>query len=103
LPTFYREVLWTAALEASQIMLARYDARNPAALERLLQAGARLRRFPEDMLREAARIAEDLLAQERDPLYRKIYEAYRNWRAQSYRWFGTAELAYAQFAFPQAA
>lgn len=102
LPTFYREVLWTAALEASQVMLARYDARNPAALERLLQAGAQLRRFPEDLLREAARISEAFLEQERDPLYRKIYEAYRSWRAQSYRWFGTAELTYAQFAFPRA-
>jgi len=100
LPSFYREVLWTAALEASQSLLARYDVRNPAALQRLLQAGVQLRRFPDDMLREAARITEDLLEQEQDPLYRKIYEAYRRWRAQSYRWFGTTELAYAQFAFP---
>ncbi|ACY49516.1 TRAP transporter substrate-binding protein [Rhodothermus marinus] len=99
LPSFYREVLWTAALEASQTMVARYDARNPAALQRLLQAGVQLRRFPDDVLREAARIAEELLGQEQDPLYRKIYEAYRKWRAQSYRWFGTTELAYAQFAF----
>jgi TRAP-type mannitol/chloroaromatic compound transport system substrate-binding protein len=39
-------------------------------------------------------------AQESDQ-YREIYDAYREAREDAYRWFGTAEMAYADFAFPR--
>jgi TRAP-type mannitol/chloroaromatic compound transport system substrate-binding protein len=37
-----------------------------------------------------------------NPQYRKIYEAYKEAREDAYRWFGTAEMGYADFAFPRA-
>jgi TRAP-type mannitol/chloroaromatic compound transport system substrate-binding protein len=34
-----------------------------------------------------------------DPVYRRILERWRAFRDDSFRWFGTAELAYARFAW----
>ena len=45
LPKTYQAILTAAAADASESMLARYDARNPAALKRLVAGGAQLRPF----------------------------------------------------------
>src|SRR3712207_9340291 len=45
LPKHYKAVLEDAAARAGMDMLAKYDARNPAALRRLVGAGAQLRPF----------------------------------------------------------
>jgi len=42
-------------------------------------------------------LLEDEAAQNEQ--YRTIYESYKAARVDSYRWFGTAERAYADFAF----
>jgi TRAP-type mannitol/chloroaromatic compound transport system substrate-binding protein len=39
----------------------------------------------------------------KDPSYRAIYEPWRKARGEAYSWFGTAERAYAQFAFKSGA
>ncbi len=99
-----REILRAAAREASQTMQSRYDARNPAALERLVAAGVTLRPFSEDILtaaqRESDAYLEELAAG--DAGFRKVYEPWKAFRRSSYRWFNTAELAYQSFAFPRA-
>ncbi len=103
LPTQYQEALQTAAAEADLHMLAQYDHKNPAALDRLLDEGTTLRRFPDDVMNRAQEVTTQLLednAQESDQ-YREIYEAYKEARENAYRWFGTAEMAYADFAFPR--
>ncbi len=103
LPTQYQEALQTAAAEADLHMLAQYDHKNPAALDRLLDEGTTLRRFPDDVMTRAQEVTTQLLednAQESEQ-YRKIYDAYRDARENAYRWFGTAEMAYADFAFPR--
>ncbi len=104
LPTTYRDALAVAADAASVQMLARYDAKNPAALQRLLDAGTTLRRFPDDVMR-AARAATRAILEEQaaaDPAYRRLYDAHEAVRRAAYRWFGTAEAAYAAFAYPDA-
>ena len=102
LPSEYREIFASAAAEAAADMTARYDAVNPPALDRLLAAGISLRRFPDELLtasrRAAAELYEELAAG--DPAYRRVYEAWRTVRDDSFRWFDTAERAYADFAFP---
>ncbi len=101
LPASYREVLTTATFEAATAMQARYDAKNPPALARILESGVQLRPFSDDVMvgaREASQqILEDHSA--KDPAYAKVYSHWKNARAQAFRWFGTAELAYARFAF----
>lgn len=103
LPGEYKEMFQTACLEASARMLAKYDALNPPALERLLRGGVQLRRFSDDVLTAAHRAAFGLYEEQaaKDPGYRKVYEAWKAWRVLSYRWFGTAERAFADFAFPR--
>ena len=104
LPTGYQEALKTAAAEANLRMMAEYDHRNPAALDRLLDKGTTLRRFPDAVMERAQEITTQLLEDNAsgNPQYRKIYEAYKEAREDAYRWFGTAEMGYADFAFPRA-
>ncbi|MEM9290924.1 MAG: TRAP transporter substrate-binding protein [Acidobacteriota bacterium] len=98
LPLEYQQLFEAATQESGLIMQARYDDRNPAALERLTASGeVTLQRFPDDVLQAAKSAAfelyEELAAQ--DPGYRKVYDAWRQTRRQAQRWFSTAELAYA--------
>ena len=104
LPTLYQEAFETASQEASGRMLALYDANNPPALKRLVDEGVQLRRFPDDVLRESERVSREILeAGSGDTTYRRIYEAFQEWRASSYRWFRTAEHAFADHAYGFAA
>jgi len=103
LPTQYQEALKTAAAEADLHMLAQYDHKNPAALDRLLDEGTTLRRFPDEVMGRAQEATQQLLEDNAkgNNQYRKIYEAYKDAREGAYRWFGTAEMGYADFAFPR--
>ena len=84
-------------------MQARYDAKNPPALRRLLDAGVDMRPFTDDVLSAAATASRELLEEQAaaDATYRGVYERWQRFRIDSYRWFATAELAYARFAFPR--
>ncbi len=101
LPSDYQAMFATAAEEAAATMQRRYDAKNPAALRRLLDHGVALRPFTDDIMQAAREATDGLLADEAaaDPTYRNILEHWRKFRAESFRWFGTAELAYATFAW----
>jgi TRAP-type mannitol/chloroaromatic compound transport system substrate-binding protein len=103
LPAAYREVLRTAARDAAGRMQSRYDARNPAALDRLLAAGVRLQAFPADVMAAARHASEGLLEEiaARDATFRTVYGPWRTFRESAFRWWGTAELAYADFTFPR--
>ena len=81
-------------------MMARYDALNPEAFQRLVGQGVQVHPFPNDMMQAAQDIALDLLESENtEPSYTKIYTAFKKWRDDSYRWFSTAEQTYAAFAY----
>lgn len=103
LPAEYQAVLKTACHEASTAMQSRYDARNPAALQRLREAGVQILPFSEDLMvgaREASRaLLEDEAAA--DPAYREIYDVWRTFRRDAFAWFATAERAYGDFAFSE--
>jgi TRAP-type mannitol/chloroaromatic compound transport system substrate-binding protein len=100
LPLEYQQMLATASRRAAQAMVTRYDARNPAALRTLVEQGARVKPFSEDLMRRAREAAEQLMADQaaRDTTYRKVFEAWQAFRSDSFSWFGTNELAYARFA-----
>ncbi len=101
LPATYQETVAAAARVAEHTMQARYDAKNPAALARLVAGGVTLRRFGPDVMQAAERAAFEVMEEEaaQDPSYRRVYEAWKVARDDLYRWFGTAELAYAEHAF----
>jgi len=101
LPKLYQDAVATAAAEANLLMLANYDAKNPPALSRLLKEGVQLRPFSEAIMTAARKtsfeIMEELAAS--DAFYRKVYESWKKFREESYRWFGTAEEPFARFSF----
>jgi TRAP-type mannitol/chloroaromatic compound transport system substrate-binding protein len=105
LPKAYQEMLQTAATEAELSMQARYDARNPAALARLLAAGVQTRRFSPEIMAAAEKAAFEIMEEQAagDPAYRQVYESWKKTRREAFDWFGTAELAYAMHAFPERA
>jgi TRAP-type mannitol/chloroaromatic compound transport system substrate-binding protein len=101
LPKEYQQIFELSASQAGVKMQNRYDQRNPLALSRLLRQGVKLTRFSDDILR-AARTASDALYAElsaQDANYKKVFEAYDKARHDMFPWFGTAERAYADFAF----
>ncbi len=103
LPAEYQAIFRAAAAEAATTMQARYDALNPPALARLVAGGVQLRPFSQDILAAARQAARDSYASlaAQDPGYREVYAHWEAFRKSSFRWFSTAELAYADFAFPE--
>jgi TRAP-type mannitol/chloroaromatic compound transport system substrate-binding protein len=102
LPALYRDIVRAAATTAARTMQARYDALNPAALDRLVAAGVELRAFSDDIMSAARDTSHQLMEQQaaRDAGYRKIYDSWRTFREASHRWSGTAELSFARFTYP---
>ncbi|HWV57507.1 MAG TPA: ABC transporter substrate-binding protein [Longimicrobiales bacterium] len=103
LPAEYRQAFEAAAAAAAQFTQQAYDARNAAALDRLVATGTRLRRFPDDMMHAARQVATEIAESHAsaDPrYYGRIYESYGRFRESANRWFATAELEYMRFAFP---
>ncbi|MEM1115862.1 MAG: ABC transporter substrate-binding protein [Bacteroidota bacterium] len=107
LPAAYREALASAAAEVNARMVSEYDAKNPAALARLVEKGVDLVPFPDDVMRAASEAARDLADAEAagaDAHYRAVLASYRAFQAASDRWFGAAEQTMAAFAHgPEAA
>jgi TRAP-type mannitol/chloroaromatic compound transport system substrate-binding protein len=103
LPSSYQEAFRTAAVYAAVGTQTIYDTENPAALQRLLAEGVQLRRFSPSIM-EAAKNAAEAILEERaaaDETYARIHTGWKAFREASFRWFGTAEKAYSDFAFPQ--
>ncbi|MEM8932463.1 MAG: TRAP transporter substrate-binding protein [Acidobacteriota bacterium] len=101
LDSVHQEIFEVAAAESATVMQSRYDQRNPAALGRLVAEGVELRPFSDDLLRAARDASFDMFEENAavDPEYHRIYETWKSVRDDAYRWFGTAESAYARFAF----
>ncbi len=63
LPKGYQKILELASTYGNTHMMAMYDARNPAALKRLVQAGTQLRAFPNEVLDAVFKASTDLYAE----------------------------------------
>lgn len=101
LPVEYQAMLKSASRRAAQVMQTRYDALNGPAFAELKSKGVTVRPFAEDLMTGARDAAEQLLSDEaaNDAGYAKVLGAWRKFRDESFRWFGTAEYEYARFAF----
>ncbi|MFT5141652.1 MAG: TRAP-type mannitol/chloroaromatic compound transport system substrate-binding protein [Rhodothermales bacterium] len=101
LPSDYQAAIAAAAAEANVDMMSDYDAKNPPAMERLLNNGVQLRQFSADIMAAAWEASGDLLAEEAaaDANYRTIMDSYQKFKNLSNRWLGTSELSYTDFAY----
>ena len=63
-PKPYQAAFEAAAAEANVGMLAAYDTKNPQAIQRLVQNGTQLRRYPDDVMKAAYETAQKIYAEE---------------------------------------
>ena len=99
LPKPYQAAFETAAAEANLRMMAAYDAKNPPAMQRLVQNGAQLRRYPDDAMKAAYEAAQKIYAEEsaKNPDFKRIYDSQRAFQQVSDIWMGLAENTLANF------
>lgn len=99
LPETYKAMLTSACQAINTSMLASYDYRNPAALKRLVQKGAQLRPFSQEILQasfEAAMALHEEIAAENED-YRKLMESQNAFKRDAYLWQQVAEYTYDTF------
>lgn len=99
LPESYRQILTSAAAEANVLMLASYDAKNPLAYQRLLEAGTDIRPFSPEIMRVAQDETQSYLNEHaaKDPSYAGLLASYGDFGEVSRKWFATAERTYSEF------
>ncbi|MFL5056920.1 MAG: TRAP transporter substrate-binding protein [Microvirga sp.] len=99
LPKNYQAIVHAAAGYANVDMQAKYDARNPAALRRLVGAGTQLRPFPQEVLEAAYKAANEVYDEvsAKNPDFKKVYESVRAFRNEEYLWFQVAEYTFDNF------
>jgi TRAP-type mannitol/chloroaromatic compound transport system substrate-binding protein len=105
LPQHYQEVLEAACSEQNLLMMAKYDAKNPEALRRLVAAGVQLRQFPRPVMDACYKASfetyEELAAKSED--FKQIYGAWRKFLAESNLWFRVAENTLDNYRYAMAA
>ncbi len=95
----YKAIVEAAAAVAHTEMQARYDAKNPDALKQLVAAGTKLRPFSNDVMalafKESMALYSELSA--KNPKWKKVYEDYSKFRADSNLWFRFTEATFDRF------
>jgi TRAP-type mannitol/chloroaromatic compound transport system substrate-binding protein len=101
LPTEYQEVMKTAAYESNMMMLARYDARNNEALQRLLKDGVTLRPYSEEILAAAEKAAFALYDEfsAKDADFKAIFTDWKAFRDRIYAWNNINEASFARYSY----
>jgi TRAP-type mannitol/chloroaromatic compound transport system substrate-binding protein len=96
LPKAYQSILRTASQAADADMLQMYDYRNPAALKRLAAQGAQLRPFSGEILDACFKAANETYAEMEagNPMFKKIWDSIKAFRAEHYLWTQVAEYNY---------
>jgi len=99
LPTAYQAAFQSAAQDAHLTMLAAYDSKNPPAMQRLMQNGAQIKRFPDDVLLKAYELALAIFAEEsaKNPTFKGIYDSMHAFQQTSDAWWGVAESSMTNF------
>ena len=89
----YKAIIESAAAYAHTEMQAKYDARNPGALKQLVAGKTKLVPFPKPVLdaafKEAMALYSELSAS--NPVFKKIYDDYSNFRREANLWFRFTE------------
>lgn len=80
LPAHYKAALQAACAQANTDMLAKYDARNTAALKRVVASGAKLSYWPRPVM-EALHTATRQVLQEEAAANETFAKVYKPWRA----------------------
>jgi TRAP-type mannitol/chloroaromatic compound transport system substrate-binding protein len=95
----YKAIVECAAAYAHTEMQAKYDARNPGALKQLVANKTKLVAFPKPVMdaafKESMALYSELSA--KNPNWKKIYDDYSKFRAESNLWFRFTEARFDSF------
>ena len=80
-------------------MTAKYDVGTPAALVRLVGAGAQLRGFSRPVMDACFKASEEWFAENnaKNPKFKKIHDNWVKFRAESISWFRVTENTFDDF------
>ena len=93
LPKECKAAIEVASYEAHVVMQAEYDAKNPAALARLIKGGAKLNYFSRPILDLAYKHSTEVMEEEasKNAKFKKIYEPWKRFRQDQNMWASVAE------------
>ncbi len=97
LPVELQQTIDAVAAETNMWSLSEFEAGNGAALQKLIsEHDVNLVRFPEELLAELRALAKETLEEEadKDPMSRKVHEAFKKFKAQVGVWGSVSENAY---------
>jgi TRAP-type mannitol/chloroaromatic compound transport system substrate-binding protein len=99
LPKNYQAIVAAAAGLANVEMTARYDARNPGALKRLVAAGTQLRPFPQPVMEACLKASNEVNAETSasNSDYKTVWDSIQAFRNDEYLWWQVAEYTYDGF------
>ena len=99
LPKGYQAILTAAAGLANVEETGRYDARNPAALKRLVAAGTQLRPYPQPVMEACLKASNEVNTETAaaNPDFKKVLDSMQAFRNDEYLWWQVAEYTYDGF------
>jgi len=105
LPKSYNAIVSAAAGFANIEETARYDARNPQALKRLVANGVQLRPFSTAIMEACLKASNEVNAETSaaNPSYKKVWDSIAAFRRDQYLWWQVAEYGYDSFMIRTAA
>jgi TRAP-type mannitol/chloroaromatic compound transport system substrate-binding protein len=99
LPKSYQAIV-TAACEYTNIwMMGKYDWGNPAALRRLVTAGAKLQPFSQPIMEASLKAANEVYAETSaaNADFKRVWDSIAQYRGDQYLWWQVAEFTYDSF------
>ena len=101
LPKYYQAAVEAAAAQANLYTLARYDAKSPDALKRLVAGGTQLRPFPRPVMEACEKAAFELYNElgEKSAHWKRIFPGWKKFRDDQQLWFRVAEHGFDSFAY----
>jgi TRAP-type mannitol/chloroaromatic compound transport system substrate-binding protein len=99
LPKQYQAAIEVATMEAHLDMQAKYDAKNPSALARLIAQKIVLKPFPQPVMEACFKAAQETFTEEsaKNPKFKKVYDDWVKFRNNQGQWFNVAEQTFARF------
>ncbi|MGY2901173.1 TRAP transporter substrate-binding protein [Bradyrhizobium sp. URHC0002] len=96
LPKLYQNMVTIAAAQVAADLAAKYDARNAAAIKRLVAAGAQLRPFSTEILDASFKATNELFAEvaAKNPKFKGLYDSTIAFRNEQYQWHQVCEATY---------
>ena len=96
LPAEYQAIVDAAAAVAARDMTAKYDAKNPQALKRLVAAKTQLKPFSKEIMDAGFKAAMEVFAEHeaKSPEFKKIHEDMRAFQREQILWGRFSEFRY---------